>query len=267
MLSVLATSNIVTGSSQRYTTLSTFAALLLPFAIALLDVGLSVCRRWITGRKIFLPDADHIHHRIMEMFQRPRLVVGTFYIFSVLLCTLALLIAMRPESYSGLVVGSLSVFVLIAAMAGVLKLYRVERITEVIKIRNDCMFLSTFNNYMKMRVERAKYLDELVVLLESGVRDLNFDRVEVSMNGFAPRVWSNFREAHPESPKKNGHRALRGSDVLVRWVVPTHDDPDYQKYLETVWWQLLSQVEERHRELNGADASADEKSGGGRPCL
>ena len=267
MLSTLSISDIVTGSSQRYTSFTTFVALLLPFAIALMDVALSVARRWISGRKIFLPDAGHIHHRFMEMFQRRRLVVGIFYIFSALFCTVALLINFNPESFFPLIIAGLVVSVLIGIMVFVLRINRIDVITTRIRNRQDCQFLSTFNSYMEERLRRVKSHDELVALLEVGVRDLDFDTVEVSSNDSKPCVWNNCRNVHSESPKKDGHRYLNNSGLSVKWVVPTHDDLSYQKYLELVWWRFLSAVEERHRELNRADASADDKSGGGRPCL
>ena len=240
MLSALATSDIVTGSSQRYTSLTTFVALLLPFAIALLDVALSVARRWISGRRIFLPDAGHIHHRFMEMFQRRRLVVGIFYIFSALFCTVTLLISFNPESYFPLIIAGLVVGVLVAVMAVVLRINRIDRITTSIKNRCDCQFLSTFNTYMEGRLRRVKSHDELVALLEVGVRDLDFDTVEVSSNGCKPYIWKNNRDPHPDSPKRNGARVFNYSELSVKWVVPTHDDPSYQKYLELVWWRFLA---------------------------
>jgi UDP-GlcNAc:undecaprenyl-phosphate GlcNAc-1-phosphate transferase len=249
ILSVLAASNIVKGSGQRYTTLTTLFALLLPFAIALLDVALAVVRRWVSGRRIFLPDADHIHHRFMEMFKRQRLVIGIFYIFSALFCTLTLLLTLDPESAFTLILGGITTLALIAMMAIVLKLYRIDRLTNILKNRHDCMFLSTFNSYMQMRIQRAKSLDELVLLLESGVRDLDLDMIEVNINGSKPYVWRNRIEIHHDSPKKNGSRAIKGSTVSIRWVIPTHDDPDYQKYLELVWYRFLNQVEEKNREL------------------
>jgi hypothetical protein len=103
---------------------------------------------------------------------------------------------------------------------------------------------------MEGRLRRVKSHDELVALLEVGVRDLDFDTVEVSSNGCKPYVWNNDRDVHPDSPRKNGHRAFNDTKLSVKWVVPTHDDPSYQKYLELVWWRFLSAAEVRHRELN-----------------
>jgi UDP-GlcNAc:undecaprenyl-phosphate GlcNAc-1-phosphate transferase len=249
MLSIFATSDIVKGSGSRYTTLTTLLALLLPFAIALIDVALAIARRWISGRKIFLPDADHIHHRFMEMFQRPRLVIGIFYIFSALFCSVTLLINLNPGSSLPWIIAGVSIIGLVAIMALVLHVNRIDRLTKAIKNRQDCQFLSTFNSYMEARLRRVKSHDELVLLMEVGVRDLDLLKVEVNLNGYQPHVWNNPRDIHPDSPKKTGLRNFKDSDLLVKWVVPTHDDPSYQKYLELVWWRFLSAVEEKNRLL------------------
>jgi UDP-GlcNAc:undecaprenyl-phosphate GlcNAc-1-phosphate transferase len=243
ILSVLATSNIVKAPGQRYATLTTMLALLLPFAIALIDVFLAIARRWISGRKIFLPDSDHIHHRFMEMFKRPRLVVGIFYVFSALFCLLTLLITITPESRLTSIIGAVTVLALIATMAIVLKLYRIDRLTSVLKNRHDFQFLSTFNSYMELRVERAKCVDELIFLLESGVRDLDFDAVEVNSNGSKRCVWNKNQKVHLDTPRLNECRVFKDCDVTIMWTVPTHDDRTYQKYLELVWHRFLNQLE------------------------
>ncbi|MHB8204833.1 MAG: glycosyltransferase family 4 protein, partial [Desulfomonilaceae bacterium] len=162
ILSVLATSNIVKAPGQRYATLTTMFALLLPFAVALMDVCLAIARRWISGRKIFLPDSDHIHHKFIELFKRPRLVVGIFYIFSMLFCALTLLITILPESRASSIVGAIIILTLLVTMTVVLKLYRIDTLANVLRNRPDFKFLSEFNSYMELRVQRTKCADEFV---------------------------------------------------------------------------------------------------------
>ncbi len=250
LLSVLAASSFVKAPGQRYSTLTTLLALFLPFGLALLDVFLAIARRWISGRKIFMPDADHIHHRFMEMFQRPRLVIAIFYIFSALFCALTLLVTMTPESRVTSILGAITVIGLIAVMTVVLKLYRMDRLSNVIKNRHDFRFLSCFNSYMELRLQRARCHDEILILLECGVRDLEFDSVDVRMNGSSPCVWEKTQKVHPESPRITGCRSLRNCEITINWIIPTHDDRTYQKYLELVWHRFLNQVEEKNSELS-----------------
>lgn len=250
LLSVLAASSFTKAPGQRYSTLTTLLALFLPFGLALLDVFLAIARRWISGRKIFMPDADHIHHRFMEMFQRPRLVIAIFYIFSALFCALTLLVTMTPESRATSIVGAITVIGLIAIMTIVLKLYRMDRLTNTLKNRNDFKFLSIFNSYMEVRIQRARCDKELFFLLESGVRDLDFDTVEVNLNGSSICVWNNDSKVHLDTPRTANNRIFKDCNVTITWIVPTHDDPTYQKYLELIWKRFLNQIENKNEDLN-----------------
>jgi hypothetical protein len=83
-----------------------------------------------------------------------------------------------------------------------------------------------------------------------GVRDLEFDSVDVRMNGSKPCVWEKTQKVHPESPRITGCRSLRNCEITINWIIPTHDDITYQKYLELVWHRFLNQVEEKNSELS-----------------
>lgn len=248
-LSVLATSNMATSPGQRSGTMSMLIGALLPFGVALIDVALAVARRWMSGRKIFLPDADHLHHRFMEVFGNPRLVVSIFYCFSAVFCVITVSMALSPES--SLLLGSFCfVFLLfIACLTYVLRLYRVDQLSRIIKNRPDFKFLSSFHTFMKMRVRKARSLEELLRLMEAGVRDLDFDSVEVSVQGKWTRSWINQTLKHPDSSRERHTRTFRGSTITVTWVTPRHDCANYQEYLELVWYWFLNQSENKARQL------------------
>ncbi len=248
-LSVLATSNMAISPGQRSGTMSMLIAALLPFGVALIDVALAVVRRWLSGRKIFLPDADHLHHRFMEVFGRPRLVVSMFYLISAIFCVIT--ISMVLNQNSSLLLGSLCVafLLLIGTVTYVLRLYRVDQLPRIIKDRPDFKFLSSFHTFMKMRVRKAKSLEELLRLMEAGVRDLDFDSVEVSIQGNWTMSWINPTLKHPDSCRNMHNRSFRGSTITVSWVTPQHDSSNYQAYLELVWFWFLNQAENRARQL------------------
>jgi UDP-GlcNAc:undecaprenyl-phosphate GlcNAc-1-phosphate transferase len=61
---VLATLAIYTSQKS-----STLLAMVVPFAafgLPLLETSLTVARRFLSGRSIFVPDRDHIHHRMLQ---------------------------------------------------------------------------------------------------------------------------------------------------------------------------------------------------------
>jgi UDP-GlcNAc:undecaprenyl-phosphate GlcNAc-1-phosphate transferase len=248
-LSVLATSNMAMFQGQRSGTMSMIIAPMLPFGVALIDVALAVFRRWISGRKIFLPDADHLHHRFMEVFGRPRLVVGIFYIFSAIFCVITISMVLVPDSNYLYEAICFSCFVLIVSMTFVLRLYRIDMLPSIIKNRPDFKFLSSFHTFMTMRVRKARSLEELLGLMEAGVRDLDFDSVEVSVPGKWSMTWINPTCKHPDSCRNHSNRVFRGSTITVSWVIPSHDSANYQRYLELVWHWFLNQSENKARQL------------------
>jgi UDP-GlcNAc:undecaprenyl-phosphate GlcNAc-1-phosphate transferase len=91
-LGAIATSSAAVGggAGQRSSTMSVTLIPLLPFAVALVDVALAVLRRWISGKRIFLPDANHLHHRLVAEFKHPRKVVFIIYSFTALLSVTAI---------------------------------------------------------------------------------------------------------------------------------------------------------------------------------
>ncbi|MDD3472865.1 MAG: MraY family glycosyltransferase [Syntrophaceae bacterium] len=246
-LSVLATSNMAIFPGQRSGTMSMIIVPLLPFGVALIDVFLAVVRRWVSGRKIFLPDADHLHHRFMEVFGKPRVVVSIFYLFSAIFCIITICMVLIPDSNYLFEAVCFISFVVIFSMAFVLRLYRIDMLPTIIKNRPDFKFLSSFHTFMTMRVRKARSLEELLGLMEAGVRDLDFDSVEVTVPGKWSMSWINPDCKHENSCRNNHSRIFRGSTITVKWTTPTHDSRNYQKYLELVWHWFLNQTENRAR--------------------
>ena len=97
LLGTLATSATALSTGQRPSTMGVALVPILPFGIALLDVGISIVRRWISGRRVFLPDADHLHHRLMQEFKRPRVVLAIVYSFTALLSAAAISLVAFPS--------------------------------------------------------------------------------------------------------------------------------------------------------------------------
>ncbi len=247
LLGTLATSCAAVSPGQRSGTMIVVMAPFLPFGIALLDVLLAVLRRWITGRKIFLPDADHLHHRLMEKFGHPRAVVAIFLTFSALLSAMTLALVLGPKSdLLTLFVGGAGVAVIAVAVA-VLKLYRIENLAKALENRPHFQFVTSYCDFMTAKIRRANSFDELIALLETGVTDLGFDRVEVLKRGQALGTWSNERRLHPEASRHCEERCFDEINLAVKWVVPTHHSETYQKFLHLTWYGLLSEWGEKMR--------------------
>ena len=97
LLGALATSNAAPEAGQRSGTMVMLIAPFFPFGIALLDVTLAIFRRWLSGQKIFFPDTNHLHHKLMQTVGSPRAVVSILYAFSALLSAMTLTFVLGPQ--------------------------------------------------------------------------------------------------------------------------------------------------------------------------
>ena len=91
-------SAVALTGSQKAPTLVAVAIPVLAFGLPLLDVGLAVARRWLRGKPLFEPDADHIHHRLLKRGLTHRDVVIVLYGVSAFCASLSLLL-LSPFGY------------------------------------------------------------------------------------------------------------------------------------------------------------------------
>ena len=90
--------------SEKSVTLVALTAPLLAVSVPLLDVIVSVLRRFLRNRPIFAPDRGHIHHKLLERGFTTRRAVFTIYAFCGLVAVLSLVVSAVHNRYSGLIV-------------------------------------------------------------------------------------------------------------------------------------------------------------------
>lgn len=79
---VLAT--LAIHASQKSSTLLAIVVPFVAFGLPLLDTSLTVVRRFLSGRPLFVGDRDHIHHRLLQKRLTPRLAVLALYVLAAL---------------------------------------------------------------------------------------------------------------------------------------------------------------------------------------
>ncbi|MFN7925803.1 MAG: MraY family glycosyltransferase [Bryobacteraceae bacterium] len=89
--------------SQKSATLLGITAPLMALAIPLLDVSLSILRRWLRGRPIFGADRHHIHHKLLDKGLTHRRVVIVLYMMCGIYATLSLLTSVSANQSGGLI--------------------------------------------------------------------------------------------------------------------------------------------------------------------
>ncbi len=249
LLGTMATSSAATAPGLRPGAMVMLLVPFLPFGIALLDVLLSILRRGLSGRRIFLPDTDHLHHRLMEKVGRPRAVVGILYSFSALLSamTLSLILGDATQFFSLYVL--LSGVVLLGLVVLVLRLYMREGLPTIIENRPHMKYLASYMDFMNRRARRSCNEHELLQLLESGVRDLGFDSVAVLQQGQERFKWERLEKQHPEAERLEETRVLGVSGYTVQVFIPKHHSHAYQKYLKLVWDQFLKEAARQLKDI------------------
>ncbi len=89
--------------SQKSATLLGMTAPLMTLAIPLLDVTLSIVRRWLRGQPISRGDRSHIHHRLLARGLTHRRVVIVLYVAGGLYAGLSLLQSFAGNHFGGLI--------------------------------------------------------------------------------------------------------------------------------------------------------------------
>ena len=251
LLGTLATSFAAISPGQRLGTSVMIVAPFLPFGIPLFEVALSIVRRLVRGQAVFLGDGDHLHNRLRGKIEDPKLAVGVFYFFSAALCALTLFSVLGRDSTLAQFVGAAIALVILGGIIGSIRLYNVRELALTIRNRPHFKFLGGCLRFMKRRMRRAESLHELLALLETGVRDLHFDKVEVLSDGDVLFRWVSSRLVHPGNRRVYSEESLSDGRIIVKWWQPFHDDETYNEYLMLTWYRLLVAMrrEIAHQEL------------------
>lgn len=89
--------------SQKSATLLGLAVPVVAFSVPLLDVGLTVARRFLRSQPIFSADRLHLHHRLLDRGLTPRRAVLVLYGAGALAAGFSLLSALSNGQYAGLI--------------------------------------------------------------------------------------------------------------------------------------------------------------------
>ncbi|SRR5579884_703046 len=124
-------SAVALTGSQKAPTLVAVSIPVLAFGLPLLDVGLTVARRFLRGKPLFEPDADHIHHKLLKRGLSHRHAVLVLYGVSAMLAMLSLLL-LSPFGYKW---GVVAVVLAVGIFLGLHEL----RYHEISELRRVCL--------------------------------------------------------------------------------------------------------------------------------
>jgi len=157
-------------------------ALVLGFPIV--EMAVSILRRFVSGKRIFAADREHIHHRLLELGLTQRQVVGILYGFSAISCLVAILL-MYTEPVGGLIL-----LVLLVVFVGA-ALHRLEypELREFGELFNrmaqkrQAMANNVLLRSLAKRLNDCHRMDEIYTLLGETFRKVGLYEFELMVVG------------------------------------------------------------------------------------
>jgi UDP-GlcNAc:undecaprenyl-phosphate GlcNAc-1-phosphate transferase len=157
--------------SQKAVTLLGMSAPLMALAIPVLDVGLSMVRRYLRRQPLFEGDRGHIHHRLLALGLRPREVAIVLYCAGGLAAAFSLLQSVAYLRFGGLVI----VLFCLVTWLGVSRLGYIEfDILKRMLIGGEFRHIVTSNIRLKSfedKLAQAKTTDECWSVIRDACQD------------------------------------------------------------------------------------------------
>ena len=117
--------------SQKATTAVAVAIPLLAFALPVVDTGVTIARRFVSGKPIFTGDREHIHHMLLARGWSQRRVVLVLYGVSAAFGLLAMLFVNSGNGLTAVVLFVVGVAVVVAV--GQLRYHEVDELRASVK--------------------------------------------------------------------------------------------------------------------------------------
>jgi len=217
---------VVGGNMQKRDTSLMILAPLLLLAFSLLDVFLSIVRRFVRGKPIMSSDLGHIHHRLMRRFRNPRrvlFIVGLFSMFMTFVSIGTHLFATTPAIFWLLLL--LAAFVLFFFVF-VLGYFRVDRLRDVLDNRREVKFFFSVIAYLPGVIKPIKTQEDLLQELDWVCRALKPH--QVTLYDAQKTTLYHHKSTHPipsEFPPHTETYTLANGDIFS-WEIPIqHADP------------------------------------------
>lgn len=101
------------SSAQKSTTLIAVAIPMVSFGLPIIEVGLSMARRFVSGKPVFSSDRRHIHHMLLERGFNQRQAVILLYGVCALFSLFGILLFSSQRNSTGLILGIVGVCIVL----------------------------------------------------------------------------------------------------------------------------------------------------------
>jgi len=200
-------------------------AILIPIialGVPVMDALWAPIRRFILGQRLFHPDRDHIHHRLLKLGYTPRRAVLTLYAITMGmgLAALALVHARDDRAALILLLVGVGVFVGIRKLGYLAFIHRKRVVGWLGTVSDELGLRRSRRSFLECQVlvSQARGLDELWQAIEAAALFLDIDFCALAVNqadGHDATELRYSKNGPPESPSWDPTRTLRVSIPLL----------------------------------------------------
>jgi UDP-GlcNAc:undecaprenyl-phosphate GlcNAc-1-phosphate transferase len=190
------------ASAAKSTTLISVAIPLVSFGLPMVDTVVSVLRRFLSGKPLFVADHDHIHHKLLKRGFSHRQVVIALYGVTAAFGAVSLLLLFSPSSTIAVVLIATGAVVVVGVQQ--LGYHEFFELGRVAKRTIDQK--SVIVNNLKIRraieqLDRADVLEDVAAILRTAFENNEFDSFSLQLYSQARHYdWQRAEEAKSAMP-------------------------------------------------------------------
>lgn len=253
---LLAVAVIESNTQKRTTTLLVLAPLLL-LGFSLLDVFLSVVRRFLSGKPVFASDLGHIHHRLMARFRNTRrvlFVASCFSMFMVLVSIVTHYSKFISSTALGMVwVGTGLITIMFVRLLGY---FRTDRIRYVLKHREDLKFFSSLLSYLHHSLPKVKTQEALLKEFNWVCQAIKPSQARL-LNPSQEVIYCFVSDHSKLDMASNYREKLTSEDFILEWSHFTQNDEPTTCDIRLVWRELFGLFAQQMNEvIHGTESPA-----------
>ena len=214
---------------------------LLSLGIPLFDTILSPLRRFVVGKKIFHPDADHVHHRFLKLGFSVRQAVLLIYTITLFLCSVAVILVNVRNERAGLflIILGVGAIILFRKLGYMEQIYSIMLSDWVNNGSGDIGFFSRERRLffgMLTDLMKSQNIEALWQNVSTIIEVLRFDKASLYLNlpltGKKPKI---LIKAVSEQERTNRRKAspiessviMRKSPPELDWIRPPFTMENY----------------------------------------
>ena len=198
--------------AQKSPTVIAVAIPVVSFGLPILDTGISMLRRWISGKPLFIADREHIHHKLLDRGLSHRQVVIVLYGVSALFALGSLFLLWPSGPTLGLILAVLGTGIWFGVQQlGYLEFDELKRVAQRTMEQR-----SIFVNNLAIRratedLKRVHDYQQVCDILESAFVENDFDAFDLEA------------ELLPEEVDAGNHSMILLADRIMRfsWTKPS----------------------------------------------